>query len=202
MSYDPDRVIEAYERNVGIEDEGEKRHTLRTEIPREFIKKYLRPYDVVLDAGGGTGINAIMMASYCEKVTLLDVTPGILRRAEENMRGSDVAGKIELVNGDITDLSRFHGGAFSFVVCVGDAISYVLDRRFEAMAELIRVARPGSILVIGCDSKLGFMRLRLAEGRLDEAIEIYRTSECDCGMGPRTHLYTVREMAELLERIG
>jgi len=30
--------------------------SLRTEIPREFIKKYLKASDVVLDAGGGMGI--------------------------------------------------------------------------------------------------------------------------------------------------
>jgi hypothetical protein len=46
------------------------------------------------------------------------------------------------------------------------------------------------------------MRMKLAEGRLDEALAIYRSGECDCGMGPRTHLYTVDEMRSLLERHG
>ncbi len=202
MLYDPRAIIEAYERNAEIEDESEKKASLRVEIPREFIKKYLKASDVVLDAGGGTGINAIMMAERCRKVTLVDITPRILQLAERNVWASGVAEKIDLVEGDITDLSRFQDGAFTFVVCVGDAISYVLEGRFKAVEELIRVAQKGAILVIGCDSKLGFMRLKLAQGRLGEAIEIYETSECYCGMGPRTHLYTVEEMIELLERRG
>ncbi len=202
MPYNPKPIIESYEKKAEVEDESEKSSSLRVEVPREFIKRYLKASDVVLDAGGGTGINAIMMAERCKKVTLLDITSRILQLAEKNIAEAEVSDRIELVNGDITDLSRFQDGEFTFVVCVGDAISYVLERRFKAIEELIRVAQKGSILIIGCDSKLGFMRMKLARGSLDEAIEIYKTSECYCGMGPRTHLYTVDEMTALLKRQG
>lgn len=202
MSYDPQSIIESYERNAKIEDASEKKPSLRVEIPREFIKKYIRASDLALDAGGGTGINAILMAQHCQKVTLLDITPGILQLAQENIREAKVSEKIAWVRGDITDLSQFQDGAFTFVVCVGDAISYVLDARFQAIKELVRVAQKGSILIVGCDSKLGFMRMKLAEGLLDEAIEIFKTGECACGMGPRTHVYTVEEMSDLLEEQG
>jgi S-adenosylmethionine-dependent methyltransferase len=202
MSYRPESVVQAYQANAALEDAAEKGRSLRVEIPREFIKRYLAPGDVVLDAGGGTGINAIMMARRGARVTLVDITPGILALAEDNVRQAGLAGQIELIRGDITDLSCFRDGQFSFVVCVGDAISYVLGRRFQALDELVRVARQGACLVIGCDSKLGFMRLNLAEGRLDEARAIWQTGETQCGMGPRTHLYTVEEMAGLLDARG
>jgi SAM-dependent methyltransferase len=202
ISYSPDAVVAAYEENAAAEDAAEKGASLRTEIPRAFIRKYLQASDVVLDAGGGTGINAIMMAEQCRRVTLLDITPGILALARENVARSPLGDRIELVTGDITDLSRFEDGQFSFVVCVGDAISYVLDGRHRAMAELARVAREGSILVIGCDSLLGFLRWRLSQGDLEEALSIWETAETTCGMGPRTHLYTVSEMTELIEGAG
>ena len=163
MPYNPKSVIESYEKNAEIEDESEKGTSLRVEIPREFIKKYLKASDVVLDAGGGTGVNAIMMARRCRKVTLLDITPRILQFAEKNIAEAEISDRIELVNGDITDLSQFQDGEFTFVVCVGDAISYVLERRFKAIEELVRVAQKGSILIIGCDSKLGFTRMNLAK---------------------------------------
>jgi ubiquinone/menaquinone biosynthesis C-methylase UbiE len=202
MSYDPDSVVQSYERNAEIEDASEKGPSLRVEIPREFIKRYLKSSDVVLDAGGGTGINAIVMAERCTKVTLLDITPRMLQIAEQNIRQAGVSDKIALVQGDITDLGEFRDEQFTFVVCVGDAVSYVLERRFEALDELVRVAQEDSFLVIGCDSKLGFMRMKLGQGLLDEAVDILEASETYCGMGPRTHLYTVNEMTELLEERG
>jgi S-adenosylmethionine-dependent methyltransferase len=202
MSYRPELVVQAYQANAAAEDAAEKGRSLRVEIPREFIKRYLKAGDAVLDAGGGTGINAIMMARRGAQVTLLDITPGILALAEENVRQAGLADQVELVRGDITDLSRFRDGEFSLVVCVGDAVSYVLERRFQALDELVRVAQVGACLVIGCDSKLGFMRLNVAEGHLDEAWAIWERSETECGMGPRTHLYTVEEMTSLLEVRG
>ena len=202
MSYDPIEIIEAYERNAQLEDDSEKGQSLRVEIPREFIRRYLRPTDVVLDAGGSTGINAILMAETCQKVTLLDITPAILSLAGQNIAAAGLSGTVELVEGDIADLSRFADGAFSFVVCVGDALSYVLDGRFRAIKELVRVARQGATLILGCDSRLGFMRMKLAQVQLDEARAIYEAGMTRCGMGPRTHLYTVAEMTGLLEAEG
>jgi SAM-dependent methyltransferase len=202
MSYLPEEVMRAYQQNAEEEDRAEKKRSLRTEIPRAFIERHIVDSDVVLDAGGGTGINAILMAALCRRVTLLDITPAILEIARTNVDRAGLGERIELVQGDITDLSRYADGAFSFVVCVGDSISYVLERRFDAISELVRVARPGSILIIGCDSKLGFMRMKLSQGALAEALAIHENSETVCGMGPRTHLYTVGEMVGLLEGQG
>lgn len=202
MSYNPEEIIRSYTRNAEIEDQSEKQPSLRTEIPREFIKRYIVPTDITLDAGGGVGINAMMMAGLCKSVTLLDITPEILTRARANINDSGFQDSIRILEGDICDLSSFEDGSFSFIVCVGDALSYVLDQRERAIAELVRVAKSGSILILGGDSKTGFMRLRLAEGKLDEALDILDTDETTCGMGPRTHLYTASEMRSLLESSG
>jgi SAM-dependent methyltransferase len=199
MTYDPEDVIRSYAKNAEIEDQAEKSASLRTEIPREFIKRYIKPNDNVLDAGGGTGINAIMMARICEAVTLLDITPRILEIARKNVLEAGLQDRIEIMEGDICDLSQFHDEKFSFVTCVGDSLSYVLDRREEAIGELVRVAKRGSNLILGGDSKYGFLRLRLAQGKYEEAIEILNTSVTTCGMGPKTHLYTIDEMRTLLE---
>ena len=202
MSYDPFDVIRAYEENAAEEQASEAEQALRVELPREFIRRYIRASDLALDAGGGTGANAILMAKVCRKVVLLDLTPAMLALASKNVVAAGVSETVELVQGDITDLRRFDDGSFTFLLCVGDAISYVLDKRFEAMRELVRVVREGSILIIGCDSKLGFLRLKLAHGEMDEALAIAKSPECFCGMGPRTHLYTVDEMTAMLEAAG
>ncbi|MBN1859068.1 class I SAM-dependent methyltransferase [Candidatus Bipolaricaulota bacterium] len=202
MPYDANVIIESYDRNAEVEDASEKAASLRVEIPRAFIRRYLRPADVVLDAGGGTGVTAIMMAKRYATVTLLDIAPGVLELARRNIADAGLVDAIGLVQGDITELSMFPDKSFSFVVCVGDALSYALNRRFAALDELVRVAQCGATMIIGCDSKLGFLRMKLAAGDIDEAVRIMETSESTCGMGPRTHLYTVDEMTGLLEMRG
>jgi ubiquinone/menaquinone biosynthesis C-methylase UbiE len=202
MKFDPAEIIRSYTDKAEEEDQAEKELSLRTEIPREFIKRYIQPSDRVLDAGGGTGANAILMAEQCESVTLLDLTPKILQLARQNIQNSGLEEKIRIVEGDICRLEQFDDGKFSMVVCVGDALSYSLDQRQAALKELVRVAEPGATLILGCDSKFGFLRLALARGEIDEARQILASSETYCGMGPRTHLYTVDEMQSLLAANG
>ncbi|NCO27673.1 MAG: hypothetical protein AUJ99_05950 [Caldisericum sp. CG2_30_36_11] len=202
MKYDPDKVKKRYDEIADEEDRQEKKPSLRTEIPREFIKKYIKKTDVVLDAGGGTGINAIMMAKRCKHVTLIDISTEIVNHAIKNVKNAKLSNKIDILERDISDLKQFKDRQFSFVVCVGDAISYVLENRFKAMEELVRIAKKNSILVIGCDSKYGSMRQYLKDGDLEEAIRINKTHETYCGMGPRTHVYDIDEMKQLLEENG
>jgi len=199
MKYNSKKVKERYDEIADEEDKQEKDKNLRTEIPREFIKKYLKKSDVVLDAGGGTGINAIMMAKRCKQVHLIDISDEILNKAKENIKNTNLS-NIDISQGDISNLKQFKDEQFSFIVCVGDAISYVLENRFKAMKELTRVAKKGSIMVIGCDSKYGFMRQYLKKGDLNETIKINKTHETYCGMGPRTHVYSIDEMKKLLEK--
>jgi len=200
MKYYPKKVKQIYDKIADEEDMQEKKPTLRTEIPREFIKRYIKQTDFVLDAGGGTGINAIMMAKKSKHVTLIDISTEIVNHAIKNIKNTKLSNKIDIFEGDISNLKQFEDGKFSFIVCVGDAISYVLENRFKAMKELVRVAKKNSILIIGCDSKYGFMRQYLKDGDLKEVININKTNETYCGMGPRTHVYTVNEMKKLLEK--
>jgi ubiquinone/menaquinone biosynthesis C-methylase UbiE len=202
MSYNPEAIRRLYGNIAAREDEFEKEHTLRNEIPREFIKRYLRPGDVVLDAGGGAGVNAIMMAQRCQRVTLLDITPKLLALSAANIEDAGMTERIDLIQGDITDLGRFGDDTFSFVVCLGGSLSYVQEKGSQAVRELVRVAQSGSVLIIGCDSKYGFVRLHVSEGRLDEAARMVETGEYEVGEGAHAHLYTVVELTRMVEQAG
>lgn len=140
MNYHAESIRRAVGQIAERKDELEKTPFLRNEIPREFIKRYLELSDVVLDAGG-TGINAIMMARVCKRVTLIGISPKVLKLAEANVNRAGLAAKIDLGEADITDLGRFEDGQFSFVICVGGALSHVLDKNRQAMGKLVRVAR-------------------------------------------------------------
>jgi ubiquinone/menaquinone biosynthesis C-methylase UbiE len=202
MPYQPEAIQQAYDEIAAQEDDFEKGQALRNEIPREFIKKYLQPSDVVLDAGGGTGLNAILMAQRCAHVTLVDLSPRILAQAARNIDQAGLTTQIDLVEGDITDLRRFAAATFSFIVCVGGSLSYVQEKGPQAVHELVRVARPRAILIVGCDAKYGFVRWLLNNGHLEDARAVYETSQYEAGEGAYAHLYTVAEMTQLLTDTG
>jgi ubiquinone/menaquinone biosynthesis C-methylase UbiE len=158
VTYNQEAVRKLFDEIADTEDALEKMHFLRNEIPREFIKRFLKPYDLALDAGGGTGINAILMAERCKEVTLVDISPQVLELATANIHAAGLDEKITIHQGDILELNQFADGAFCFVVCVGSVISHALEKNSQAVQELVRLAQPGSILMLGCDSKFGMLR--------------------------------------------
>lgn len=206
MLYNPEAIRRAYDEIAEREDQFEKDFSLRNEIPREFIRKYLRASDIVLDAGGGTGVNAMMMAQCCKRVTLVDISPGILKLAAHNIQSAQLTEKINLIEGDIANLKQLGDAQFSMVICLGGTLSYALEKGPQAIGELVRVAKTGAILIIGCDSKYGFVRWLFnaseAENKLETALEIYEAGEYEAGDGAFAHLYTVNELTTLLREAG
>jgi S-adenosylmethionine-dependent methyltransferase len=204
MAYSPDDVRSLFDRIAAQGDQLEKQHFLRNEIPRAFIKKYIRPSDTVLDAGGGAGINAILMARMCQSVTLVDISPKMLALAATNSREAHMLDRIGLFEGDITHLEQCDDAACSFVVAVAGAISHALEKGFQAVQELPRASQKGALLIIGCDSKYGLMRhfLRYDDDLLDETTSIFETGEYLNNGEVRARLYTVAEMVGMLKRAG
>jgi SAM-dependent methyltransferase len=112
-----------------------------------------RPAVRVLDAGGGPGRYTIALAARGYAVTLLDLSPGnvALARRKVAAAGPAVAARVEgCVEGSFTDLAGFPTGRFDAVLCLGAALSHVIDPawRRRALAELRRVAKPGAPLFV------------------------------------------------------
>jgi ubiquinone/menaquinone biosynthesis C-methylase UbiE len=206
MAYSPEAVRKTYDEIAEREDQFEKEFSLRNEIPREFVKKYLQTSDVVLDAGGGSGINAILMAQGCRKVTLIDISPKLLQLARMNIQEKGFIERIDLREGDISNLEFLENETFSFVVCLGGTLSYVLEKGQQAICELVRVARSGAIIIIGCDSKYGFVRWLFnevePEDQLEITAEVYEAGEYEAGEGIFARLYTASELTTLLKNAG
>jgi len=130
----------------------------------------------------------------------VDLTPSILNRAKTNIALKGLNDKIRIVEGDITDLSTFYDATFSFIVCVGAALSYVLDMRERAIQELLRVARIGATIIVQVQSKYGIIGSKIKKGLIKEAFEIHKNKPFTDGMGVRSHLYTVDEITNLLRK--
>jgi 2-polyprenyl-3-methyl-5-hydroxy-6-metoxy-1,4-benzoquinol methylase len=112
----------------------------------------------VLDAGCGPGRFAIDMAVRGARVTLLDISPGQLSLARTRVTAAGVAVEA-YVEGDVRDLSRFDSASFDAVVAFGGAVSYAYDGHRAALAELVRVCRPGGALLLSVMSLWGSLML-------------------------------------------
>jgi len=117
----------------------------------------------ILDAGGGPGRYTIDLAKQGHRMTLLDLSPNLLHLAREKIArmGPEIEERVEaVIEGSITDLSRFADGEFDAVLCLGGPLSHVIDRedRKQAIAELRRVAKPAAPIFISVMNKLGAYR--------------------------------------------
>lgn len=71
-----------------------------------------------LDLGGGTGANAVRLASLNFHVTLLDSSPSMLDLAARAAKEATVSDKITLKQGDAAQLaSLFQPGSFDVILC-------------------------------------------------------------------------------------
>jgi len=130
------------------------------EVTRNILMRHLPAEGHVLDAGCGPGRYAIDLAERGYRVTLVDISEVQLKLAEEKIDEAGARGNISgLKCLDICDLSEFPDASFDAVICLGGALSYVRDMRHQAVSELIRVAKPGSPLVVSVMSLLGTFHL-------------------------------------------
>ena len=103
----------------------------------------------------------------------------------------------------------FPDDAFDVVVCYGGPLSYVFDRRRDALEQLIRVTRPGGILLFSVMSLWGTAH-QFLPGILDIEVEANREILTTGNLTPKTvgsdrhytHLYRAEEFRNLLESAG
>lgn len=98
----------------------------------------------VLDVGCGVGTTALRVAGrFGARVTMVDISPLMLARADLNARQAGLADAVAVERGDITAL-RFPDNTFDRVLA--EAVTMFVDRR-QAVRELVRVCKPGGMVL-------------------------------------------------------
>ena len=116
-----------------------------------YLERFVQPGDRVLDAGCGPGRFTLELARIGACVVASDLSPGQLELHTRYTADVDVEDRVVA---DVTDLP-FANDEFDVTVCYGGALSYVLDRAPDAVAELARVTRPGGHLLVSVMSLVG-----------------------------------------------
>jgi ubiquinone/menaquinone biosynthesis C-methylase UbiE len=121
----------------------------------------------ILDAGGGGGVYAAELAELGHDVCIVDISAGMLREASQHLTASGVRDRIQLVKADVCDLAVLDGRQFDLVLAVGDVLSYCADAE-RALAEFLRLTRPGGMLLVEVESRFGAIRTGRRGRTLDE----------------------------------
>lgn len=184
-------------------------HQLEFNTTMYFLKKYLPKKGLILDAGGGPGRYSVELAKLGYDVVLLDLTPKLLEIAKRRVKKEKVQNKVkQILQGSIDNLSMFEDDTFDAVICLGGALSHIVNRkqRTKAINELVRVAKkntPIFVSVIGrlavCINSINYLWPEMLE-----APDVYRkyTIKGDYlggyGFAP-THLYSPEKLKKEFE---
>jgi len=158
--YDPDWVRAHYDDSGSREwdrwdDSPVERVKLHVHL--HYVRRYVRPGDRVLEVGAGAGRFTRELAAITDRIVVADLSPGQLRLNRDNAARLDFASAVEAwVECDLCDLRpHFADRSFDTVVCTGGPLSYVFDRRDDALAELHRVLSDAGTLVLSAMSLWG-----------------------------------------------
>ncbi|MBU1164292.1 class I SAM-dependent methyltransferase [Patescibacteria group bacterium] len=135
-------------------------HKLEFNTTSKWLKKYLPKKGSILDAGCGPGRYALALVKMGYKITLLDLVKENLEFSKKKAKRLKLEKNIkEVIEGSITDLSKLKSNSFDAVICLGGPLSHVhpASQRSKAVNELIRVAKPNSLIFISVMSKYGVL---------------------------------------------
>jgi ubiquinone/menaquinone biosynthesis C-methylase UbiE len=145
QALDKNRLHDIYARVAGRYDLQHAFFTARSDQRgrRLVVEKTLRPGDRVLDCGAGTGSTSVLAAVQTGSgggVTLLDMSKGMLRMAEEKVARSGGASRCRFVIGDMHELpfadNSFDAALSTYSMCP-------LYDPARGARELYRVVKPG-----------------------------------------------------------
>ncbi len=128
-----------------------------------YLREYLQPGWRVLEAGAGSGRFTREIAPLVDRVVIVDLSEDKLQANRRHAEALGYAGSIEAWQvADMRDLSgEFGDDAFDVVVSFGGPLSYALDQRVAALRELVRVTRPGGLLLLSARSLWGMLHENL-----------------------------------------
>ena len=111
-----------------------------------------RSADHVLEIGFGPGASVQALARTAERVTGIDVSRPMVRKAARRNGGAMAGGRVRLLQASAADLP-FAADVFDRVVAVNSV--QVWPRRASSLADVRRVLKPGGVLALSRQPKFG-----------------------------------------------
>lgn len=185
MEQDPETVRRAYDATASdyarLLPDTRAEHTLDLAMIDAFVA--VVGGGRVLDAGCGAGRMTRHLAALGVVVEGVDLSPGMIEEARATQPGA------RFTEASLADLP-FPDDTFAGALAWYSTIHLPASWLGTALAELVRVVRPGGHLLLGFQSGTGTRDLAATYRRLGHDVELVR------------YLRTAEEMAALLDELG
>ena len=132
-----------WSRIAGVYDLIEKVYNGKcNERTTDFVASLMQQNDSVLECACGTGMFSVKIAPKVRRLTAMDFSEGMLKKARKKCRKQN---NVLMQEGDITHL-RYAENSFDKAVAAN--VIHLLDDPKAAISELERVVKPGGQIII------------------------------------------------------
>jgi len=214
QDYDP-KWIRRYYDDYGLQEwnrwELSPVERIKWFVHLHHLRIHVSENDRVLEIGAGAGRFTRELATRVDSIVVGDISPGQLELNRKHASEYGFASAVEdWVECDVCALDdSFPKAAFDAVVCYGGPLSYVFDQREIALEQMVRIVKPGGILLLSVMSLWGSVH-QFLEGVLRVPIETNRDIVASGNLVPSNiganrhycHMFRADELRELLERHG
>ena len=163
MGYDPDIPRAHYDRLADAEWTRltrRRRGELSFLVHMDVLERHITAGMDVLEIGAGGGIYTKELVRMARRLTVSDISEVQLALNRGHMRDLGVLDRVDEYRVlDLADLGVLEAESFDAVVCVGGPLSYLLDKESAGVREMLRVVRPGGIVVLGVMSLISTLVL-------------------------------------------
>jgi len=169
---DPSFLRTVYDRAAHRYDRWHALATARTDQRGRdlLVRRCVKPGDLVLDAGGGTGLSTILIARAVGptgSVLVIDFSPGMLERAKERIAAEGLRSRVSFQIGDILRMP-FRDGRFDVVLSTYSVCPLVDPA--AGVEELYRVLKPQGLLGVAHSSEPAHSVLRWMADRVEDVV--------------------------------
>lgn len=156
----------------------------------------------VVDVGGGTGGDAVRLATLGHRVTVVDPSPDALASLDRRAAEADVAGEVHGRLADTSDLGGVVPDASADLVLLHGVLEHV-DDPAEALQAVRALLRPGGVLSVVVAGRPAAILARAVAGDFADALELFAADAATWdrrSQGPRR--YVRDEVEALLQAAG
>ena len=176
------------------------------EIHRRFLTRYVTSGDRVLEVGAGPGRFTIQLAELGARVLVTDISAAQLSLNKQRVAEAGCHSAVEAFRElDLRDLSELADDSFDVALAYGGPLSYVFQEAERCFGDLLRVTRPGGLVVASVMSLVGAYRHFLPEvAEIDERLgfqandEVIRTGDTRSFASERGHVCRMFRWSELV----